>query len=89
MSNSVTNRCNKRNWCKNQNPLSNVKQANQVSNLVVERKASLVVEIKDDTKRSSDEALGLGAFHIALRRLPRRLFSQWNASLKFLSVELA
>jgi hypothetical protein len=27
----------------------------------VGRKASLVVEIKDDTKRSSDEALGFGS----------------------------
>jgi hypothetical protein len=55
----------------------------------VDREASLVVEIKDDTNRSSDEALGLGAFHIALRRLQCKLVIQWNASLKFLSVELA
>ncbi len=55
----------------------------------MDREGSFVVEIKDDTKRSSDEALGLGAFHIALGRIPCRLVIQWNASLKFLSVELA
>jgi two-component system, OmpR family, sensor histidine kinase VicK len=34
----------------------------QVTILVVDRKSSLVVELKDDTKESSYEALGLGAY---------------------------
>ena len=34
----------------------------QVTILVVDRKASLVVELKDDTKESSYEAMGLGAY---------------------------
>jgi histidine kinase/DNA gyrase B/HSP90-like ATPase/phospho-acceptor domain-containing protein len=34
----------------------------QVTILVVDRKSSLVVELKDDTKESSNEAMGLGAY---------------------------
>jgi len=72
MSNSITNSCNKRKWWKNQKPDTEgsptlmlnkpIRFTKEVSNLEFDTEASVVVEIKDDTKRSSDEALGLGAF---------------------------